>query len=174
MEFIDLGLSVNWATSNLGTDVPEECGDIFAWGETTPRKTFNSQNYIHKNDQRELPDTLTKEFDAVTTLLGEGYRMPTDSEAKELCELCHWEIITHKKGKYEWKVTGKNGNSIILPASFKESDIEWKVGGFWLSTRHYHPPYQEFADTLSFGKYAFGVNTEDNYKGLSIRPVKIK
>ncbi len=33
-EFVDLGLSVNWATFNVGATKPEEYGDYYAWGET--------------------------------------------------------------------------------------------------------------------------------------------
>ena len=35
-EYVDLGLSVNWATCNIGADKPEEYGDYFAWGEMAP------------------------------------------------------------------------------------------------------------------------------------------
>lgn len=35
-DFVDLGLSVKWATCNVGATKPEEYGDYFAWGETEP------------------------------------------------------------------------------------------------------------------------------------------
>lgn len=35
-EYVDLGLSVKWATFNVGATKPEEYGDFFAWGETEP------------------------------------------------------------------------------------------------------------------------------------------
>ena len=35
-EYVDLGLSVKWATFNVGATKPEEPGDYFAWGETEP------------------------------------------------------------------------------------------------------------------------------------------
>lgn len=35
-EYVDLGLSVKWATMNVGANAPEEYGDYFAWGETEP------------------------------------------------------------------------------------------------------------------------------------------
>ena len=31
-EYVDLGLSVKWATCNVGADKPEDYGDFFAWG----------------------------------------------------------------------------------------------------------------------------------------------
>lgn len=33
-EYVDLGLSVKWATMNIGASSPEEYGSLFAWGET--------------------------------------------------------------------------------------------------------------------------------------------
>lgn len=35
-EYVDLGLSVKWATCNVGATASEEYGDYFAWGETEP------------------------------------------------------------------------------------------------------------------------------------------
>lgn len=35
-EAVDLGLSVKWASFNLGASKPEEYGDYYAWGETEP------------------------------------------------------------------------------------------------------------------------------------------
>ena len=35
-EIVDLGLSVKWASFNLGASKPEGYGDYFAWGETEP------------------------------------------------------------------------------------------------------------------------------------------
>lgn len=35
--WVDLGLSVKWASINLGATSPEQWGDYFAWGETEPK-----------------------------------------------------------------------------------------------------------------------------------------
>ena len=43
--YVDLGLSVKWATCNLGANAPEEFGDYYAWGETRPKETFTDENY---------------------------------------------------------------------------------------------------------------------------------
>ena len=45
-ESIDLGLSVKWASCNLGANTPEEYGDYYAWGETeTKSKAYTSGTY---------------------------------------------------------------------------------------------------------------------------------
>ena len=38
-EYVDLGLPSGtlWATCNVGANAPEEYGDYFAWGETSPK-----------------------------------------------------------------------------------------------------------------------------------------
>ena len=43
-EYVDLGLSVLWATCNVGASKPEGYGDYFAWGETEPYYNGDSQN----------------------------------------------------------------------------------------------------------------------------------
>lgn len=40
-EYVDLGLSVKWATCNIGAEKPEDYGAYFAWGETTPKDNFS-------------------------------------------------------------------------------------------------------------------------------------
>ena len=35
-EYVDLGLSVKWATCTVGADCPEEYGNLYAWGEISP------------------------------------------------------------------------------------------------------------------------------------------
>lgn len=44
-DYVDLGLSVKWATCNVGASKPEEYGDYFAWGETKPKSTYDWSTY---------------------------------------------------------------------------------------------------------------------------------
>ena len=44
-EYVDLGLSVKWATCNLGASSPEELGDKYAWGEVQTKQEFTWNNY---------------------------------------------------------------------------------------------------------------------------------
>ena len=46
-EAVDLGLSVKWATCNIGAIKPEEYGDYFAWGEIEPKEEYITRNYPH-------------------------------------------------------------------------------------------------------------------------------
>lgn len=44
-DYVDLGLSVKWATCNVGATAPEKEGDFFAWGETATKNEYNWDNY---------------------------------------------------------------------------------------------------------------------------------
>ena len=41
-EYVDLGLSVKWATCNVGASKPEEYGNYYAWGETSTKEDRKS------------------------------------------------------------------------------------------------------------------------------------
>lgn len=58
-DYVDLGLPSGtlWATCNIGASTPEESGDLFAWGEVTPKTSFSLSNY-------ELYKSVTTEPDA--------------------------------------------------------------------------------------------------------------
>ena len=40
-EWVDLGLSVKWATCNVGATTPEEYGDFFAWADLEPKEYYS-------------------------------------------------------------------------------------------------------------------------------------
>ena len=122
-EYVDLGLSVLWATTNVGATTPEEYGDYFAWGETEPKENFAWENYkwcdgtkssITKYNATDGLTTLLPEDDAAYVNWGREWRMPTNDELTELRTLCTWEAETIN-GVKGAKVTGPNGNSIFIP-----------------------------------------------------------
>lgn len=46
-DYVDLGLSVNWATCNVGAgNFVEDFGDFFAWGETEKKVIILGQHMI--------------------------------------------------------------------------------------------------------------------------------
>ncbi|MBO6078482.1 MAG: hypothetical protein J6P66_07015, partial [Bacteroidaceae bacterium] len=55
-EYVDLGLSVKWATCNVGATKPEEYGDYFAWGETEP---YYEAGYAQESPQAHWKDGKT-------------------------------------------------------------------------------------------------------------------
>ena len=125
-EYVDLGLSVNWATFNIGSRKynPQYPGDLFAWGETETRYVF-SQNYYLEPKQGHYYEgklnVIESCDDAATVLWGEDWRMPTKEEFQELIDKCKWEW-TQQYYHWGYKVTGQNGNSIFLPAGGMKRD----------------------------------------------------
>ena len=142
---VDLGLSVNWANCNLGSQTVEGFGGHYAWGDPTGKLwsgtgigydvetrtySWNTENYGGINPPSDISGSA---LDIVTANWGDGWRMPTYSEAKELCENCQWKLRTYGEIK-RYEVIGPNGNSIIIPlAGFYGDD---------LSNRFYAGPYQ--------------------------------
>ncbi|MBQ8064717.1 MAG: hypothetical protein IJ200_03555 [Prevotella sp.] len=48
-EAVDLGLSIKWASWNVGASKPEEYGGYYAWGETEEKDIYNWSNYKYIN-----------------------------------------------------------------------------------------------------------------------------
>ena len=136
---VDLGLASGllWAKYNIGTTEPTQLGNYYAWGETSPKKKYYSDNYkyykmgeytikrITKYNEEDGKTVLDLEDDAARANLGVGYRIPTKADWEELLEDCKWEAVTTTLSEIidpsqtkiiaRWKVTGPNGNSIVLP-----------------------------------------------------------
>ena len=144
-EFVDLGLPSGtlWANCNVGATNPEDYGDYFAWGETSPKEVYNDSNYNYCvetycvvdgesygykltkycNDSRfgyrgftDDLTTLEPSDDAATVNWGDAWRMPTYEEMVELNDYCI-RTRTTQNGINGLLVTGPNGNSIFLPAA---------------------------------------------------------
>lgn len=131
---VDLGLASGllWAKCNIGTTEPTQPGNYYAWGELSTKKEYYSTNYKHfgkygviKYNEEDGKTVLELEDDVARANLGVGYRIPTKADWEELLEDCKWEAVTvtlpieldpsQKKSIARWKVTGPNGNSIVLP-----------------------------------------------------------
>ena len=158
LEYVDLGLPSGalWATCNVGADTPEGIGDFFAWGETKPKEVYDWKSYQYGNFERnELTkyctdstyglngfiDNLTvlePDDDAATANWGADWRMATKEEWEELFRksTCVWMTQNGVEGRL---LTGRNGNSIFLPATgfFLEGALICPgLGIYWSSTLH--------------------------------------
>ncbi len=180
---VDLGLSVNWAGWNIGASKPEEYGGYYAWGETEEKAEYTWETYrlydsgsfikYNKNSYYGTIDNKTildAEDDAAHVAWGNGWRMPTRSECVELTS-CTWTSMSYK-GINGFKVTGKNGNSIFLPASGFISDTGIIALGkyciYWTSTLcSSSDTAWSFDDERDF-------SDDRRYTGNSIRAVKNK
>ena len=139
--YVDLGLSIKWATCNIGAISPEEYGDYFAWGETTTKDTYETDNCptfgLNASQFIDGEGNLTSQYDAATANWGGNWRMPTLDELNELKTNCTWTWGI-QDGVNGYKVEGPNGNSIFLPAAGNHVG-EWfhdagDCGSYWSST----------------------------------------
>ena len=175
-EYVDLGLSVKWATCNVGANYPHEVGDLYAWGEIKTKDDYNSLN--SETDDVNIGDDIggNPNYDAATANWGSTWRMPTKWEALELVNNCTWECVS-LNGMNGIKITGPNGNYIFLPVTY----VLHNMWGF----SHEHGRYWT-SSTGSYGNtYAAGYEiapSKDNcefevesnkfrFSGCAIRPV---
>lgn len=180
-EWVDLGLSVKWATCNVGASSPSDYGGYYAWGETSTKSRYDLDNCFDFDSTGDSWGTYkiggqtritpTSGHDTARENWGGTWRMPTNAENDELCKKCTW-IWTSQGGHSGYKITGPNGNSIFLPAA------DWRIGtgnvgggngNYWSSTLSSSRSY--YARGLYF--YSSDHGTYDNGRGhgLSVRPV---
>lgn len=170
---VDLGLSVYWSSCNVGAETPEEYGDYFAWGETKAKSSYSRDNYSYydSNTFRYIEigeDIAGTEYDAATVNLGNDWRMPTKTEMDELRNNCEWEW-TQISGVNGYIVTGKNGNSIFLPAAgwFLSSLINVNKDLYYNSSEY----YSLIKNGDGTGKPVISGEHDYRFSGYSIRPV---
>ena len=111
-EYVDLGLSVKWATCNVGADIPEGNGDYYAWGETETTASYEKGNY--ETWEKEIDDIGGTSRDVAHVKWGGTWRLPTRAECDELRKNCTWTWTT-QGGHSGYKVTGKNGRASSSP-----------------------------------------------------------
>lgn len=159
-EPVDLGLSVKWASWNVGATSTDEPGGLYGYGDITETQ-FSTSEYDY------VSGTIWGgPQDIARTKWGIDWRMPTLSEMEELAEKCEW---IWKETYYE--VVGPNGNSIHLPiCGYRDgNDIKYT----------YKLYYWAGACKYSYSPYYLGLNAwnemsvlwDYNYRGMSIRPV---
>ena len=175
-DYVDLGLSVLWATCNIGAANPEDYGWYFAWGETEPKDTYTADNYLHATDGGYAwlgNDISRSEHDAAYVCWQGEWRMPTILEAEELGQKCTW-TWTSLNGINGYQVTGPSGNHIFLPASgqMREQPInQGSTGYYWTSTQS--EEYTSAAYNLNFTGYDGRWSANRAY-GFSVRAVMDK
>lgn len=162
-DYVDLGLSVKWATCNVGASKITDGGDMYAWGETYTKNDFTWDNYkwcegngngyeyltkyvteegygklIYSNEWydeyfKDDLTTLEASDDVATAKWGSQWRMPTKEEFEELVDKCSWDRVNFD-GYVCHKVTGPSGKSIFFVAEWPEELWLYKSDYYWTST----------------------------------------
>ena len=177
---VDMGLSVRWASCNLGATTSEQSGNYYAWGELNKKSNYNANNSatysysLSELKSKKVIDSdnkLLSSKDAASMNLGKNWRMPTREEAEELIKKCKWEWGM-KNGVKGYKVIGPNGKSIFLPARgyFFGSQLydTDETGNYWTSTGYDNG---NFSYALDFSRRRPKVASSGRSGGRCIRPV---
>lgn len=177
-DYVDLGLSVKWATCNVGAQSLKDFGFYFAWGEIVAKTDYGSisQNRIRRDLGTDISGTV---YDAAKAKLGGNWRMPTKGEVQELIDRCKWKPAKYK-GVDGFCITGPNNKSIFIPAAGSYIEKEKSLGYYvdmWTSNAeiegrlcwvyhlhidnniHQNPPVQP------------ELIRESYYVGMCVRPV---
>ena len=193
MKAVDLGLSVKWATCNLGASRPEDYGNYYAWGETKTKRNYGYKTYKFckmsedaltryntEPDYGEVDDktVLDLEDDVAHVKLGGNWRMPTFAECRELINNCTWERI-QINGVNGFNVTGPNGASIFLPAAgYREGHLfaAGDDGHYWSSSLSWELPNNAYFFSFYSSFFGSGLPKVDNgqsnrHYGYTVRPV---
>ena len=193
-DFVDLGLpsGLLWAKYNIGAATESETGGYFSWGETAPKTEFAKDKYkfgegpfSKYNDDDKLTQ-LQPEDDAATIILGPWCHIPTRAEWEELIEKCTWEATkvtmpgTTEPVVAYWKVTGPNGNHIILPSTgwYGSSALKYDFSYYHSSTLNYmghpEPLVWRHKGVTKDGSVVYEhptITSQNRYLGFAIRAV---
>ena len=193
LAWVDLGLPSGtlWATCNVGADSPEDCGDYFAWGETSPKDYYDlitykwcngNENKLTKYCSNSIYGTvdnktvLDLEDDAAYVNWGTSWCMPTHDQLKELFDNCTQQL-TELNGVNCIMVTGPNRNTMFLPAAgyrdFSSLEDVGLGGYYWSCTLVLSDPYCAYAlgfDSFIPWDYRFDLY---RYSGRTVRAVRV-
>ena len=112
-EYVDLGLPSGtlWAICNVGAEKPEDFGDYFSWGETTPKVTYDMGTYKYKDgfykeltkycsDSNHGYNGFTDNFivlqpsdDVATVNWGNGWIIPKKEQWQHAFPSCCWSPL---------------------------------------------------------------------------------
>ena len=192
-EYVDLGLSVKWATCNVGATSPEDYGDYFAWGETTAKSNYDrttykwcdgSENILTKYNTDssygivDNKTVLDLADDAATANWGSGWRTPTREEWQELYDNTT-RVWTTQNGVYGCLFIGTKpgytGVKLFLPAAgYRWGGILYDAGScgyYWSSLLDTSYPYRAWHWYLH-GSSSSCMSNHYRYYGHSVRAVR--
>ena len=170
-EAIDMGVSVKWASCNLGSKSPEGFGNLYAWGETQSKSSYILDNYKYyvngsysKYNSTDGKKVLDLEDDAANVNCGSNWRIPTIEEVNELFEECEFlKDIIYQGVSGQAFASKTTGNVIFFP---DDANNSYRTE-FWTSSRE----KEKTAYGFYFNYLGKKTDSFNRVNGLHIRPV---
>jgi hypothetical protein len=165
-EYVDLGLSVKWATFNVGATKPEESGRYIGWGDPTGLKESMSPS-DYGNNVNTMNIGFNPNYDTPYHLWGKKWRMPTRAEFEELYSNT---TVTFDNNTRCNVFTAANGNSIAIPYAgliYGGTLSQTKWGWYWTAESDGSMPYY----ACLYDNVSPNTGTIDVTNRLSIRAV---
>ena len=183
-ELIDMGVSVKWASCNIGASKPDEGGIRFAWGETAPKESYSLDNYKWYSQDNYtkycLDDdlrVLQPDDDAATAILGSKWRTPTHDEVIELFEACDWMWVYYGNTRGLAATSRTTGKTLFFPSVLNESygiwsDVYWTSSVLYSDVNYLNIDSSTFADAVCMriqnGFAGSGISQDDSiFHGLT-------
>ena len=203
VDWVDLGQAGKWATCNLGAESPEQYGDYYGWGCTTPYATsqyldtWNSYfQYLGLTGTGCSASTCdgpydplfysqsihgSPKYDPARIRLGGNWRRPTKTELQKLKDYCTWTQET-VNGVLCCKVTSNDDASkfIYIPtAGYRQKgQLTDNKRSVYLTASEKSPNTK----SRSYGLYKIGTGATtiaanagnfDRCNGFVIRPIYV-
>lgn len=155
---VDLGLSVVWASKNLGASSEYEAGSYYLWGDPSGNGVIMSFTTPNVNN---ISNT---QYDIALATMGNGWRLPSRTEVSELLSSCSWEKVSNGV-----RLTGPNGNSIILPLTGMAFPSDGRAGSTSLTSTNegFIMTGESYADAAGRFAYVYHYNQNRSYNWSS-------
>lgn len=171
MEYVDMGLSVMWAKTNIGADTETEAGSLFGYGDQTSMMTStNTDAYLSSDIAGTVNDIIYKfQVDGDSPMKSQ---MPNNAQMTELISKTTHEWVS-VEGVQGMRFTAKNGNSIFLPAAgYRNGEtVTADAKGYYWSG-NISSVNSVYANTLSFDNSCAKAGFSQRHLGLSVRSVR--
>lgn len=171
MEYVDLGLSVMWATHNIGADSESEAGTLFGYGDQTAMMTSaKPEDYTAADIAGSVGDLIYNlDLDGDSPMKSQ---MPTHAQIAELVQHTsqQWTTVEGVEG---FRFTANNGNSIFLPATgYRNGETTVADGAGYYWSGNVSSVHNDYANTLTLNSSSAKTGYSKRNLGLALRAVR--